>query len=1129
MEKIPCKLKELVKIPKLVWVMCLLLSVNLFTYAENNSYSQTTTLTVKMNNKTVKDVFNYIEKNSEFIFVYYDYAIDTKRIVDVNVQNQPINAILNELFKGTDVTYTINNRQVIVKKKENVPVVSKLQQQTIEITGIVKDNTGEPIIGANIILKGSNTGVITDMDGRYAIKVLSPKSVLVVSYIGYIPQEVTVGNRSVLNIELSPSTESLDEVVVVGYGTQKKVNLTGSVQNISNRDLSKRSASNTSVALQGLAPGVSVVTSSGRPGYDGAGITIRGTGSLNSSTSPLVLIDGVEGYMNFIDINTIESISVLKDAASASIYGSRASNGVILITTKRSKEQPIKVTYSGYVGYNTPTELPDPVNAIEYMEAVNLANSNAGANQTYSNDLIEQYKTLGADNLNRYETNWRKEIINDKALTHNHSVSITGGSKDISVFANAAYYYQDGNISNNNYDRMTLRLNTDARITDWMKVGVDVNIRQSKVVRPAFDTPESIINKATTFVPIFSGINSDGTWGYGQNGDNPIATSKVSGLHTATTPELGLKGFVTINPFKGFDMTASYSSSRLEDKTDFFINPYDTYEYGVYKTTFPATGTQKNEAWGQKMSNEFNAQASYEKQIKGSYFKVLGGMHTSEKSGRSFDATRTGFDFIGFEDLNNGDIATATNNGSHWDWSMLSYFSRINYSFKDRYLLELNGRWDASSRFMADHRWGFFPSASVGWRVSEEPFFNPIKDVVNNLKIRGSYGTLGNQDISINGYEQYYPYAATIGSGYGYWFDEVLGSGATQSQVANDKISWEKSTQMNVGVDLDFVNSKLSASFDYYIRNINNMLQQFPIPRYVGLSSAWENAGSMRNNGWDLSVTWRDRIGKVNYHLTGNLSDVKNTVTNLYGKEYIGTQITREGDALGSWYGYLSDGYFQSQAEIDESPVYGTRANVKPGYIKYKDISGPDGIADGIVNDYDRTILGNPSPRYEFSLNMGAEWNNFDFSLFLQGVGKKDIYYAGYGVRPFYVGRSMTQNQLDNWTPTNTDAAFPLLLIDGSGSNANNIISDFWVKSGAYMRVKNVVIGYTLPKNLLQKIKIENLRFYVSGQNLFTVSNAYKGYDPECAVSLTTSGTTVSGGNFYPLMQTFTFGMDIRF
>lgn len=574
-----------------------------------------------------------------------------------------------------------------------------------------------------------------------------------------------------------------------------------------------------------------------------------------------------------------------------------------------------------------------------------------------------------------------------------------------------------------------------------------------------------------------------------------------------------------MNPLKGLHAVVSYSSRRVETKSDYFIRPYDTYEGGVFRTSYPATGAQKYERWSQSMFNQFNAQVSYEQTWKGHQFKLLGGLQTEEKSGRAFQATRTGYDFSGFEDLNHGDVATALNSGTHWAWTMLSWYSRLNYNFKERYLLELNGRWDASSRFMKDYRWGFFPSASAGWRISEEPFFHPLKRLVTNLKVRASYGTLGNQDIVLSGSAQYYPYAATISSGYGYWFNEVLGTGVAQSQVANEKITWEKSTQLNAGLDMDWT-CGLSFSFDYYVRKIDDMLQQFPIPLFVGLSSPWENAGSMRNNGWDFTLSYRNRVGGLDYRVTANLSDVRNKVTNLYGKEYVGNQITREGDALASWYGFVTDGYFQSQQEIDESPVYGPKANVKPGYIKYKDLSGPEGVPDGIIDAHDRTIIGNPAPRYEFSLNLAAQWKQFDFSLFLQGVGKKEIFYSGNGARPFYVGRTIFRNQLDYWTEDNRDAQFPLLLIDGSGSNPNNLISDFWVKSGAYMRIKNVVLGYTLPKAVMPRTKMQSIRFYANAQNLFTLSDAYEGYDPE---------NSVSNGAFYPLMQTFTFGMEIRF
>ena len=986
--------------------------------------------------------------------------------------------------------------------------------QQRKVSGTVTDQSHEPVAGATVVVKGTTLGTVTDGEGKYSLSVPASAENLQFSFVGMRTREVAVDGRTTIDVVLETEAIGLDEVVAVGYGTQKKVNLTGAVQNVTSDEIVKRNASNISNALQGLIPGVSVVQSSGRPGADGASIRIRGTGSLNSSSNPLILIDGIEGDINNIDPNTVQSISVLKDAASASIYGSRASNGVILVTTKRAKQDDLQISYNGYAGYNTPTEMPEPVSAIEYMEAINVARANTNMDPQYPESLINEYRTSGADNFNRFDTDWRKAVIDDYALTHNNSLSLSGGSENVRVFGNAGYFYQDGNIANNDYERMTLRLNTDFKITSWMKMGADVNIRQSTTTRPSLQSAELIIQKATTYPAVFSGINDDGTWGYGQNGDNPIATAEASGLNTAVSPELAVKGFLVINPFKGMEISSNYSSRRLETKSDYFIKPYDTYESGVYKTTYPADGTTKYEGWSQLITNQFNLQGDYEKNLQNNYFKILAGIQSEEKKGRNFAAARKGYEFEGFEDINHGDVATATNSGSHWEWAMLSFYGRFNYNFKERYLLELNGRWDASSRFMENYRWGFFPSASAGWRISEEAFFEPLKSTVNNLKLRGSYGTLGNQEIY-----SYFPYAATISPGYGYWFDEELGTGVAQTQVANEAITWEKSTQMNIGLDASLF-SRLNITFDYYIRDINDMLQQFPIPLYVGFSSPWENAGSMRNKGWDFSLSWRDKVGNLNYYIIGNLSDVRNTVTNLYGNEYVGTQITREGDPIRSWYGYVSDGYFQSTEEIADSPVYGARQNVKPGYVKYKDLSGPDGLPDGVINDFDRTIIGDPSPRYEYSANLGADWKGIDFSLFLQGVGQRDVFYDGRGARPFYIGGTIFRHQLDYWTEDNRNAEFPLLLIDGTGNNPNNIISDFWVKSGAYLRVKNVVLGYTLPQRMLNRINFERIRLYVSGQNLFTVSNAYGGYDPEIAVS---------GGTFYPVMRTYTIGVDINF
>ncbi len=1081
------------------------------------TYSQSTRLSLNLKSVSLKDVLDKIEEKSEFFFLYNSKLVNVDRTVSANFSNLMIDEILNKLFKESDVAYTVVDRQIVLTSKaDQAGFLGMVNvQQGNKISGKVTDSSGETLPGVSVIVKGTTTGIITDSNGNYSLSNVPKDAILSFSFVGMKTLEVEAAGKSTINVTLEVEAYGIDEVVAVGYGVQKKVNITGSVQSISSDDLLKRSLPNASSALQGLASGVSVVQTSGSPGADGTTITIRGRGSLNSSSSPLVLIDGVEGNMDKIDMNTIESVSILKDAASASIYGSKASNGVILITTKRAKAGDVKISYSGFVGVNSATELPVPVSALGYMEQVNIAKVNSNQAPQYSQETIDKFKASGPDNMSTFDTNWKKLVMKDNALTHNHSVSLSGGSDNVRIFANAGYYYQDGLIANNDYNRKTLRINTDADVTKWMKVGADVNIGQSTTVRP-IETAESIINKAITFVPVFSGLNDDGTFGYGQNGDNPYATATAGGVYNTVVPQLGVKGFVEITPVKGWVTTASYSSNSVETREDYFRKPYDTYEGGVFKVSNPTTGAEKRESSSRLISNQLNFQSYFEKTVAGNYFKVLGGIQSEERLGHSMYAMRKGYNYDGFEELDHGDITTVSNGGTSYEYAMFSYFGRINYNYKERYLLELNGRWDASSRFMEDYRLGFFPSASIGWRISEEAFFEPLKNVIGNLKVRGSYGTLGNQDIR----GDYYPYAATLSSGYGYWFDKVQGTGVAQTSSANEKISWEKSTQMDIGLDASMFSNKLGITFDYYTRNINDMLQQFPIPSFVGLGSPWENAGSMENKGWDLSLSWNDQIGNVKYHVTGALSDVKNKVTNLYGNEYITEKIVTEGESINSWYGYVAQGYFQDQTEIDASAVYGNKATIKPGYVKYEDITGPEGVPDGIISSLDRTIIGDATPRYEYSLSLGAEWKNFDFSLFLQGVGKRDIYYSGPGARPFYIGRTIFESQLDYWTPENPNAEFPILLIDGTGANPNNIPSTQWIKSGAYMRVKNVVLGYTLPKQMMNNYKLDNLRVYVSGQNLLTFSHAYAGYDPE---------ESVNGGSFYPLNRTLTFGLDIRF
>lgn len=1060
---------------------------------------------------SLKQAFEKLESVSTYKIAYNDSQLDVSRKVLMDQKEMEVLLALSQLLKNTGYTYKTNGNYILIVPEK----ADDTTKDRKRVSGVIVDNQGIPVIGANVVEKGTANGTITDIDGKFTLEV-SGNATLQVSYIGYNTQELSVSGKTDFSVKLGEDTQALDEVVVVGYGTQKKVNLTGAVQSISSQDLTKRNLSSSSQALQGLIPGMVVTQSSGAPGAT-ASIQIRGTGSINSNSEPLVLIDGVEGDMNSVDMNAIESVSVLKDAASASIYGSRASNGVILVTTKRAKENKLSVSYNGYVGFRTPTSTPNPVDAVTYMEAINQACVNNNQAPQYSEEVINAYKTSGADNIHRYDTNWKDLVFDEITLTHNHSLSVSGGSDVLKTFVNASYNYEDGLIPNNSFKRTAIRSNTDVKLTEWLRAGLNLNIRRSIQKDPTSGT-NNIINSTLRFTPLFGAVNNDGTWGNGQNGINPLAQAIDGGVKVVDNNDIDVKGTLALTPIKGMEILPSYASRRYENKQDKFQNTYDTYEGGNFIMTYPTTKSRYEE-WYQLIKNQFNAQVTYENTFnERHYFKGFLGFQTDEFKNKSFGGSRNNYYYDGYEEMNHGDASSSMVNGNSSKLTMMSYFARFNYTFADKYLIELTGRYDGSSRFTAKNRWGFFPSVSIGWRISEEHFFDPLKDAIDNLKIRASYGSLGNQDL-----KDYYPYASVLALDASYWFGDSKNytTGIYSNALSNPEISWEKSQQFDFGLDITAFNTRLDVTFDYYIREISDMLQQFPVTYAVGLTSPWENAGNMRNNGWDLSVMWHDRIGKVKYNIRAMLSDVKNEVTDLYGNKYINdNNTTQEGFPISSWYGYVADGYFQSKEEINNYPVYGNnKDNVKPGYIKYKDISGPEGVPDGQITDADRTIIGDPQPRYSFSLNLGAEWNNFDFNVFLQGVGKRDIFFNGAGARPFWMGGTVYEHQLDSWSEENRNAEYPLLLIDGSGGgNMNNIPSSFWVKSGAYMRLKNVSVGYSLPKNILGKSGLSNVRFYLSGQNLLTIAKGYKGYDPEGDVS-----------SYYPVTQVYTFGVDIKF
>lgn len=987
------------------------------------------------------------------------------------------------------------------------------------ITGKITDNANSPIIGASIAEKGTTNGTVSDSDGNFSIQV-SENATLVISFIGFTTQEVAVGNQSTINVSLAESALRLDDVVVVGYGQQKKANLTGAVNQFKTDDLTRRQVSSPSQLLQGIAPGVSVWQSSGKPGADGANIRIRGTGSIFSGTGPLVIIDGIVSSLDYLDPNSIESMTVLKDAASTSIYGVRAANGVIVIKTKRSAKKGVKVTYNNFFTQQVATNIPEKVTAVEHMELSNLAQQNSTGNPNavvFPLALIEKYKTTAPDNLEIFDSKWLDLIFTNSGLLQNHNITLDAGGERASLFTSVSYLSQQGLIANNGFKKLDIRMNPDIKISDKLNLSGVFFFNQGDRVEPAGATPEFIIRQAIGLSPSFPAKFGDGMYGSaGQsNNRNPIGQAESSGTTRTISPSILGKAQLNYQPIKGLDFEVSYAREQWQPNTKRFQKNYDLYTPNIANKAYDFVGKYPgtnalSESYSFNYRNTFLGQVSYQHQTTDHDLKVMAGYQTEEFSNRSLGASRTNFVNENLPYISLGG-ENKDNSGGVTENALIGYYGRLNYGFQDKYLVEVNGRYDGSSRFSQalNKQWAFFPSASAAWVFTKEKFLGN-QSLLDFGKIRASWGTLGNQTLPDN-----YPFAATYTSGTNYYFNNITNIGFSLTEAINAGIGWEKSTQKNVGLDLTFLKGRLNLTAEYYIKEISSLLFRKPIPAYVGLSPAYLNLGSMENKGWELSINYRDKIGKLKYDITGLLSDVQNKVTSLPGVPNLDEGLLRsqEGYALRSYFGYKAVGYFQSNEEIAAAPTH--FFTPKPGDIRYEDING-----DGKVNTDDRTFIGNNFPRYEYSFNLNLEYGIFDLNAFFQGVGKKENYISGTGAWPFHAADfipSLLAMHKDSWTPSNPNATFPRLL-PAIGVNGSN--SSFWVKNSAYLRLKNVNLGIRLPNSLANKLGVQRARLYVSGQNLFTKTKFWQGFDPEI---------NNNSAEFYPLMKTYTVGVNINF
>ena len=981
-----------------------------------------------------------------------------------------------------------------------------ITQQKKAINGVVFDGgLNEPLIGANVVVKGTTNGTVTDLDGKFTLEA-APNDILVISSIGFKSLEIKASDAAKGKITLQEDTQALDEVVVVGYGVQKKANLTGSVAHISAEAIESRSVASVSAALAGQIPGVTAIQSSGAPGSQTASITIRGTNSINGG-SPLVIVDGVPGSMNTIDPQDIESLTVLKDAASSAIYGVQAANGVILITTKKGKKgDKARINYSGSVAWSSPVALLKFLGAGDYAMLYNEAvkNENPNAILPYTEEDIQNYR-----NGTLPDTDWYDETFKKNALETYHNLSINGGSEKTSYNASIGYTRQDGLIDVNKYDRFNGRISVDSDINKWLTAGLNVSgYRGTK--NDGWEGYASLRQYCNRLAPIYPVYNDDGSFYYSGLA-NPVAHLDNTGFTRQVDQQLNATAYAKVNILPELNVKALFSVRNDTRNNEGFKK---LLEYGTGNNTFNSglrEGYQKYYDW-----NWYTTQvlANYNKTFGKHSLTALAGFEQIYYNYKYTEATRKGGGNDELtESLNTLDKSSQTNkNGGH-ETARRSYFGRVQYDFNNKYLFEANLRADASSRFPKDSRWGYFPSVSAGWRITEESF---VKDAdikwLSNLKIRAGWGQTGNEELSDS---DIYPSIATYAYG-SYMFGNSLYSTAYETRYVNSQLKWATVTNYEGAIEAGFLNNRLGFELAVYKKKTKDMLLYLPVQGVLGMDAPAQNAGSMQNTGFDLSLFHNNRINKdFSYAVNLNIAYVKNKITDMCGTEGENPDDSKywylEGYALGSFYGYEAIGYFNTEEELaNDAKRTGTE---QLGDIKYRDLNN-DGKIDA-AND--RKVIGKDKPSWTGGLNIALYYKDFDFSAFFQGAFDVYGYYTGESSYAFYNSGKVLERHLDRWTPENHNASYPRITKD---SQINFSTSSFWLQDDSYVRLKNISLGYNIPSVLTQKIGIDKVKVYISGENLLTFSGL-EGIDPEAPAS--------NRGAYYGNVKKVSLGLKVSF
>lgn len=1098
-------------------------------------------VTVHIDSMPLTEALKKLEEQTGYSFFYSNVLPDKDAVVSVKSNNKDIAAVMDQLLDGLAVSYKINEDKQIALYADEPEVVEQTKPTERTVSGVVYDSDGLPVIGAGVMVKGSLHGTVTDEDGRWTLELEDDNVTLEISSMGYQSQSVAVKGRSDFTVTLTSDTQYLDEVVVVGYGTQKKVNLTGSVSMVTSEDMASRPVSNMSSGLQGLLPGVTVVNASGQPGGSGTTIRVRGVGTIGNA-NPLILIDGIEGDLSTINPEDIESVSVLKDAASASIYGARAANGVLLVTTKKMNDNPgaakdnAKVTFGAYAGIQTPTRLPQMCDAIEFMTLDNEARQNVGTAIGWLEDSFKKV-TDNTDPNYFANTDWLDEVLNSYAPQQNYSLSLNGGIGSSGYMLSYRYFDQKGLTvgSSTGEQRHNVRFKMNTRLIDRLTLSSNISYTSRKVTSPinSLTSGGGAIYNAMRIAPNAPVRYTDGTWAYGGGNTNPVAILNDGGRSNVSTEEFSLLEVLKLDILKGWDVTATYnltSTNGYKDilkKTITFVNPEDK-SVNVY-----ASPNSLKNVDLKNVQQTFIIQSNFDITFGKHNVSGVAGMSQEWYEARMFEASRTNLSTEFEPTLNLGDPSTMSNNATYSSWALRSGFGRVSYNYDERYLLEANIRYDLSSRFHKSVRGGWFPSVSAGWRISEEHFMSFAKSIVDNLKIRGSWGMLGNQYVGSSDY----PYMSVLEA-----FTSGLSligtsasTGYAPSTLANPNLTWEHIKMVNAGVDVALLQNRLTMSFDWFNKDTEGILLKLNYPAQIGPKPSEQNAGKVNNRGWEFDLNWRDQRGEFYYGIGFNISDVKNKIVDLAGNapDLSGYQIRMVDYPIDAFYGYKAIGLMTPEDfkisdtqnhnySLPKVPVI-LGNDYQPGDIKYEDISGPDGKPDGrITPEYDKVVLGSNIPRYTYTVRGDLGWKGIDFSFVIQGVGKCDGYLEGTARHAFQDMAAYPQKvHLERYNVvTNPDpnALYPRLTYN-TGFNQNTF-STYWMENASYMRLKNVQIGYTFPEKWMKKARIDNLRVYLSGDNLLTVSDFFYAYDPE---------TPVSKGGYYPQVKTVVLGLNITF